>query len=485
MSEPMATPSLTTTGRYIVLVCAFLGWFCAGFHMSISSLAMDPAAIDLLGRSGELNSTRYHELRMLAPERGKTSTMTGDEKVEWEGMRTQVSKWYAWLNCAFLFGAASGGLIFGRLGDLFGRSRAMALSILTYSVMSGAGSLAQSPVQLMVIWFLACSGVGGMWPNGVALVSEVWSSLSRPAAAGLIGTSANIGIFLLSTLATMATEIATWPHWSRFDSEWLPSAWHLGVDSSFKDWRWMLVFAAFPMVLGVFALLVVPESPRWLTTRHKPEAGQASAGTSVWDVFHRPFLKITLVGIVLATIPLIGGWASARWMVPWAREAGDASSLSNGPVLKAMVEQSRSFAGLVGSLLGGWIASSAGRRRTYFLTSLLCLISAQYTYWFLYPTDPLFLWGVGTLGFFSGIYFGWLPLCLPELFPTRVRSTGAGVSFNFGRILTAMTLFATGMLTAYFGGDYAKIGRATSLCFAIGLLVIWFAPDTSRKQLED
>src|SRR5262249_4570370 len=94
-------------------------------------------------------------------------------------------------------------------------------------------------------------------------------------------------------------------------------------------------------------------------------------------------------------------------------------------------------------------------------------------------TDPL------DLGFFSGIYFGWLPLFLPELFPTRIRSTGSGVSFNFGRIVTAATILATGVLIKVFEGDYARIGRVTSLIFAVGLVVIWFAPDTSRNELAD
>jgi hypothetical protein len=94
------------------------------------------------------------------------------------------------------------------------------------------------------------------------------------------------------------------------------------------------------------------------------------------------------------------------------------------------------------------------------------------------------LW-VAVLGFVSGVYFGWLPLCLPELFPTRVRSTGAGVSFNFGRILTAVTLFASGLLMGYFGGDYARIGRITAMFFLLGMTAILFAPDTSKKDLVD
>lgn len=480
-----AVPSLSPAGRYLVLVCAFFGWFCAGFHLSISSLAMQPAAVDLLGRTGSLDVARYQTLIKQVPKKNSVSpTMSASEKVEWEGMKTVVARWFAWLTCAFLFGAASGGLLFGWLGDRFGRSKAMAWSILTYSIMAGAASFSQSPVQLLVLWYLACTGVGGMWPNGVALVSEAWSNLSRAAAAGVIGTSANIGIFLVSTLAAKISVVSKWSLWGSIPTEYLPSGWHVGVDASFLAWRWLPAVGAVPVVLGVFAMLFVPESPRWLAARRDTDSGQ-QVPPAKNEIFRRPLLSITLVGIALATIPLIGGWGSANWMVPWAGEVGESLNPPDKD-LRANVQQARSFAGLIGSLLGGWIASQVGRRRTYFLTSLLCLICAQYTFWFLTPADrTLFLCGVGAVGFFSGIYFGWLPLCLPELFSTRVRSTGAGVSFNFGRILTAVTVFATGMLTEFFGGDYAKMGRVTSLCFAVGLVVIWFAPDTSNRQLED
>jgi hypothetical protein len=115
----------------------------------------------------------------------------------------------------------------------------------------------------------------------------------------------------------------------------------------------------------------------------------------------------------------------------------------------------------------------------------MALVLAQYTFWFLQPTDSSFLVWVAALGFFSGIYFGWLPLCLPELFPTRARATGAGVCFHFGRVLTACTVFATGALSASFGGDYARIGRVTSLVFLLGLFVVWLAPDTGKRTLQD
>ena len=177
--------TLTSRGRYVVLICAFLGWFCAGFHLAITTLAMQPAATDLLGRTGQLDVPRFQALNKLAPKIGakavSASTMSDFDKSQFDEWSGRVARWNAWLVCAFLFGAASGGLLFGRIGDRFGRSKSMALSILTYSSMAAAASFSQSPWQLLALWFLACTGVGGMWPNGVALVSEAWSSLSRAA----------------------------------------------------------------------------------------------------------------------------------------------------------------------------------------------------------------------------------------------------------------------------------------------------------------
>jgi hypothetical protein len=236
-------------------------------------------------------------------------------------------------------------------------------------------------------------------------------------------------------------------------------------------------------VLGVFVLIFVPESPRWKATR-KLSSGNANDSELKPSIFRRPLLGITLVGIVLATVPLIGGWGSANWMIPWAEKVGEQSTPPN-PYLKAEIGAARALTGMIGSLLGGWVAHMLGRRLSFCLVSLAALFCAQWAFWLLVPTDSTFLIWVGALGFFSGIYFGWLPLFLPELFPTQVRSTGAGVSFNFGRILTAVTIFATGAITTYFGGDYARIGRVTSLIFLIGALAIWLAPDTTKWQLED
>lgn len=480
LSVPPSEAPLPLASRIVVLVVAFLGWMCAGMHMSTTQLAGQAAAIDLLGLDGQLDANRYQSLSrqtQQASKRGHASGITSQplpagDRAELAGWKKLVARWFAWYQCAFLFGAAAGGLLLGWLGDRFGRAKGMTISILTYSLLAGAAYFSQSPGQLLVLWFLACLGVGGMWPNGVALVGECWSGISRPLVAGVIGTAANVGLFLMATIAA-----------------------HVQITPD--DWRWVMLVGCSPVALGLFSLAAVPESPRWLAAReHGPAnrpnalpAGQAPAGSraehpELSEVFRSRYLRVTLVGIVLATVPMIGGWGSANWMVPWAGEAGEAADPPN-PYLKAQVGQARAFTGILGSLIGGWVAGVLGRRLSFFLVSLAALASAEITFCLLVPTDRWFLTWVAILGFVSGIYFGWMPLFLPELFPTRLRSTGAGVSFNFGRIVTATTIFATGALMEYFSGDYARIGRITSLIFAVGMVVIWLAPDTTKRQLAD
>ena len=417
---------LSSLGRYLALLTAFLGWLFAGTQMSITTLAMGSAAIDLLG--------------------------TDDENI--------VGMWFGFYVCAFLLGAATGGFVFGWVGDRFGRTRAMALSILTYSILSGVTYYVQSPEQLLVLRFLTCMGIGGMWPNGVALASEAWPDLSRPMVAGIIGTAANVGIVSMAGLATVVK-----------------------IDSG--DWRWVMILGAAPALLGLFVLAFVPESPRWLAARGRASGTfrRAVNPTPVSEVFRPPLLRVTVIGIVLGTVPLMGGWGSANWVMRWAGQVGE-ESVPRDPYLKARLQVSRSLASTVGSLLGGLIAIALGRRRTYFLISLASLAISQVQFWFMHPADTEFLILFGVWGFCNGVYFGWLPLCLPELFPTRVRATGAGVSFNWGRLLTAVAVLLTGALLGVFGG-YAELGRLTSLIFAVGMVVVWFFPGTTGSRLED
>ncbi len=423
---------LNTRQRYIVLIVAFLGWMFAGLEMNIIPLAGRPAIQSFLSAS--------------ASEAG-----TPDVKPA-EG---EVGKWFARYICAFLLGAATGGMLFGWLGDKIGRSKAMAASILCYSLVTGVSYFVTSLEQLFVLRFIACLGIGGMWPNGVALASEAWSEGSRPLLAGLIGTAANVGFVILGLLAKYHRDVTP------------------------DDWRWMFAVGGLPVLLGIAALFFVPESPHWLARRNIQGAGLHSA--PIATVFRPPYLGLTIIGICLGTVPLLGGWGTLNWTIPWADQVGGA----NDPTLKATISICRSSGAALGSLLGGWLASQFGRRSTYFAISLLSLLSSGYLFWNLTPLSPTFTIWVFVLGFFGTIYFGWLPLYLPELFPTAIRATGSGVTFNFGRIISAVGVLGTGALLTAFAGDYAQVGRCTHLIYLFGMLVILFAPDTTNKRLDD
>ncbi|MEX0586178.1 MAG: MFS transporter [Pirellulales bacterium] len=421
--------SLTFRQRGVVFAAAMLAWTLAGVQMGITMLVMRAAVLDLLG-----------------------SSATGDE--------SQVKQWLAGYTAAFLVGAASGGFIFGSLGDRRGRIVGLGWSVMCYSVFAGATYFVRSPEELLLLRFLSCLGIGGVWPNAVALVAEAWPSVSRPTLAGLLGTGANIGLVLIGLLCVYFPVT--------------PDA-----------WRWVMPVAATPVILGIWILLAVPESPAWLKRKAEAEAPTVlaadAAPTAALSVFRRPYLTTTLLGIALGTIPMLGNWGSVNWLMPWADQVGSFSS----PETKGWAQIARSGGGAVGSLLGGWAASLFGRHLSYFLISLASLCVSQYVFGYLTPLDETFMLWTVALGFVSTIYFGWLPLYLPELFPVAVRSTGTGVSFNFGRYLSALGILATGAVAASFGGDYPRIGQVTSLVFALGMVVIWFAPDTSRRSLAE
>ena len=451
---------------YLILIVAFLGWGFGGVHLAITGLVMRVATVDLLRE-------------------GTTEAVIGS--------------WFGWLTCAFLLGAATGGYVFGYVGDRYGRARAMSLSILCYSCFSAMTYFAGSVEMLLVMRFLTCLGLGGMWPNGIALVSEAWSNVSRPILAGIMGTSANVGILLFATLTL----------WQ-----------HVTVD----DWRWTMLFGATPIVLGLISLLLVPESPRWLALQSATDAKADDPKKAEWaEVFKPPILRTTVIGILLGAVPLFGGWGVSNWAIAWASEVGDrkaertpgapeknapekSAPEKNAPeksdpgnrgaadkvpptkdsTLKSKAVIYRSLPGSISSLLGGAVAFYLGRKRSYFLLCLAALVCTQFLFRVDSPSSDAFKYWNAALGLCSGFFFGWLPLCLPEMFPTRVRSTGAGISFNWGRILTAIGILVTAaVLKEKLQGRYADAGQITGLVYLVGMVVILLAPSQAGVELVD
>lgn len=451
MNQPnaqLAVNELSTSQRWLVLITAFLAWMFAGMEISLFVLIARPAIIDILGSHYEPDQI---------------------ERV--------AAQWFAWYQAAFLLGAAAGGWIFGALGDRLGRTRAMAASVMCYSVVTGMTYFAADPYLILVLRFFACLGIGGAWPNSVSLAVEGLPGVSRPLLAGLMGAAANVGFVLLGVVC-----------------------YYFFVTP--ESWRWVLLVGAAPVVVGVFAWAVVPESPRWLAGK-AAAAGAAKPAQPVREILRPPLLSRTMIGICLGAIPVIGTSANANWLIPWADQAASAGVAqaeesppvpaqaarpprrADNPRLKAATQITRSGGAIFGSLLGGWIASLLGRRVTYFLISLASFLTSSYIYSYLTPHDPMFAQFTFLLGFVGVTYFGWLPLYLPELFPTRVRSTGSGVTFNSGRILAAFSVLGAGVLAGWFHGDYARVGTFTGLVYVAGMVVICFAPDTTKNRVED
>jgi MFS family permease len=245
-----STNSLTQTGRYLIVISAFLGWFFAGMHLGTTSLAMGSAAKDLLQNSGfyeVIDDDRAIALKQIEQENEGEVEELAKAAAE-NRLKTDSSKWFGYYVCALLFGGAAGGLVFGRLGDRFGRVKGMTAAICCYSGMSLVAYFVQSPGQLLIVRFIVCMGVGGMWPNGVALMSEAWANVSRPLLAGVIGTAANIGIFFIASIGKYVREVT--------------------VD----DWRWVMLLGGAPIVFGLLVPFFVPESPRWLIQKEGRES---------------------------------------------------------------------------------------------------------------------------------------------------------------------------------------------------------------------
>jgi MFS family permease len=405
---------LTRAGRWAVLAAAFLGLVFDGFELGLMPVASNSVAKSLLAS----DNTEI------------------------------IGKWFAWFTAALMLGAAVGGSWLGNLGDRIGRTRTMGLSILLYSVFAGLGAYVQSCEQMLVLRFLVGLGVGGVWPNGVALVAECWPNTSRPTVAGVLGAGINVGIVCLSILG---------------------SRYHITPDS----WRWIFHLAAIPAVLGVLVILALPESPKWLASR----AAASKPAPPVRALFRGDLLRPTLVGILLASVPLVGAWAGSKWMIPWADEIGHQAHVD---AYKSTTQWWWALGATAGSFLGAPLAAWIGRRLSYFLISL----SAAALTWGMFrltaPLEPTFLPTVFTQGLVATLFFGWLPLYLPELFPVQVRATGAGLSMNIGRFVTAASVV---MIGSQFKGNYSDIGAACAVIYALGMVIVLWAPNTAGKQL--
>jgi MFS family permease len=446
----------------------------------------------------------------------------------------RVGLWFGVIMACFLVGAATGGVLFGWLGDRVGRVRAMTLSVLVYSLFTGACGFAVEPLQLGVLRFIAALGMGGEWSLGVALVMEVWPNRSRAFMAGLIGAAANFGYMLVgfiglgfSAVQQALADALNHTGLSAETIQWL---------TAHQGWRIIMIVGAAPALLTFFIRIFVPESERW--TEEK-----ARGGTSGWQARDllgilagllgcaliiyvwawqgpdwlpnsppvriagsvlglltalfgytfplvrylqrqseggldvegwKPTFRRMLLAACLSGVALLGTWAAAQWVPLWADQ------LTAGDTARHAKEYSQillAAGAIVGTILAAFAGDWIGRRPAYCCLCLLSLASIVLQFQCNTEFDWKFLMFGFVLGASTASFYGWLPLYLPELFRTRVRATGTGFGFNFGRILAAVGVLQTGNLVSLFQNDVYFFGRTWAggyplACTVVGLVYV-------------
>lgn len=405
----------------MALTAAFLGWMFDGMEMGIFPLVARPALQEMQLKAG----------------------IAGEQFVQnWMGIVTAL----------FLLGAACGGLAFGWLGDRIGRVKAMTWSILCYSIFTGCGYFATEPWHLGFFRFIAALGMGGEWALGVALVMECWPEKLRPLMAGLIGAAANFGYALIATIAILVPITPT-------------------------SWRWVMMVGAAPALLTFFIRLFVPESEKWKAASQTEEAKT----TPLQEIFSPRLRKNTLLAIAFASIALMVTWGIVQWIPLWA----DEMTKGKQPKVKGYIQLVSSIGAIIGCILAPLIGGHLGRRPVYFGLCLSSFVMCSWLFRGFTEFNALFLVVVGLVGLTTAAFYGWLPLYLPELFPTRVRATGQGLAFNFGRVLAAAGAWQMPNLMAFFDKSYPKAGAAIVFIYLVGMVIIWFAPETKGKPLPE
>ena len=361
-----------------------------------------------------------------------------------------VQSWMGVITALFLLGAAAGGLVFGWLGDRIGRVRAMTLSILTYSVFAGVSYFAREPWQLGALRCLGALGMGGEWSLGVALVMECWPANRRPLMAALIGVASNLGYALIAVIGMVFTVTR-------------------------ESWRWVMLVGAVPAVLTLAIRLFVPESERWIA------ATKLGPARPLREIFAPALRGRTLLAIAYAGVALIVTWGIVQWLPLWA----DQMTQGSQPRAKAYTQFCMAIGASVGSFAAPLLGLRCNRRPVYFGLCLSSLLACGVLFHFFDAVSPMFFAMVAVTGACTASFYGWLPQYLPELFPTRVRATGQGLAYNFGRILAAIGAWRMGALMGFFGHSYARAGAAISLVYLAGMTLIWLAPETRGKPLPD
>jgi MFS family permease len=428
--------------HWFVLSAATLGWMFDTMAQQLFNLARNPAIRDLVGGD---------------PPAGKVAELAG--------VATSI----------FMIGWATGGMLFGVLGDRLGRVKTMVLTILIYSVFTGLSVFSRAVWDFNCYRFLSGLGVGGQFAVGVALVAETMPVRARSYALGVVQAFSALGNMMAAGAGIALGEMQQ-------------------TSAIGSAWRWEFMVGALPAPLALLVFKKLKEPEQWLKARaEKKRMG------SFRDLFSDPsWRRNAICGLLLAFSGVVGLWGIGFFSYDLFRPVLEKTFRAEGLTGAALAGKTTMWIGLTSLLqnLGGFFGvyfytylTSFTNRRTAFAVSFFAAMGmTAYTFWNLKNLSDVF-WMVPLMGFSQLALFGGYAIYLPELFPTRLRSTGTSFCYNVGRFVAAAGPLTLGFLTsrvfAGFPDPMRYAGVTMCLVFLIGLATLPFAPETKGEPLPE
>jgi len=369
-----------------------------------------------------------------------------------------------------LLGWGIGGMIGGVLADYIGRRRMMIYAILAYSVMTGLSAFAWDWVSFVVLRFLVGIAIGSEWATGSSMTAEMWPDQARGRGAGLMQCGLGMGFFLASLV------------------------WLFVGSAGPGAWRYMFVIGVLPALLTLWIRFGIPESPLWDATdkRRKAAAERQRAGASltdedraltrltVVDLFAEPSLRFrTAIVFLMSLTTTLAWWGISSWVPLYIASVATKANLP-GP-WASYAGMSYTFGGVVGYVAFGFLADALGRKPVTVVYIILAWVLTPIL--FLWTQDLSLLLVVAFLNaIFSTGQYSWMPVWLPELYPTRIRATALAFAFNAPRFIAFLGPIFAGQLIVAFGG-FGAAATTIATIYAVGLVAALFLPETRGNRL--
>jgi MFS family permease len=357
------------------------------------------------------------------------------------------------IQAAFLAGWAVGGAFFGRIGDLLGRSRTLSLTILTYALFTGLSFCAQEWWHLLIFRFLAALGIGGEWAVGASLLAETWPDRWRPWLAAILQTGVNVGV-LLACLAGFLLKSA--------------------------PYRVIFLVGVLPAFLTLWIRRAVPEPPEWAAAH--ASARESPPGLAA--LFGPEIRRVTLIVALICALGLTAHWALMFWHSAHLRALAQTAGWDKAHI-DALANQALyrlTIGAICGNFAAGALARLIGYRKAIAALMFVYFALMMLTYGSVRDAASVLVW-LPFIGAAQGV-FALFTMCLPPLFPTLLRTTGAGFCYNIGRLFAAAGTVVFGLFAKVGTGAGAICDHRLALFYAGSLflpaaVVAWFwMPET-------